>query len=179
MCDLLTLDLAEKRLVTKQLTLTIGYDIENLTDKNVNYRGEITFDYLGRMIPKHAHGTVNLPKYSSSTRELVNAIDTLFLRIVSPKLTVRRINITASGIASENERTKKPICEQLDFFTDTEEKDMRETKYEKAYLREKEEQMAIINIRKKFGKNAILKGMNFEEGATTIDRNMQIGGHRA
>jgi DNA polymerase V len=179
MCDLLSLDLAEKHLVTKQLTLTVGYDVENLSDKRTNYNGEITFDYLGRMIPKHAHGTVNLPKYSSSTKEIVNAVDTLFLRIVSPALTVRRINITASGIVHENERLKKPLCEQLDFFTDTEEKDSRETKYEEAYLREKEEQMAIINIRKKFGKNAILKGMNFEEGATTIDRNMQIGGHRA
>ena len=179
MCDLLTLDLAEKRLVTKQLTLTIGYDIENLTDKNVNYRGEITFDYLGRMIPKHAHGTVNLPKYSSSTKEIVCAVDRLFVSIVSPALTVRRINITACGISPEKERLEKPKCEQLDFFTNIEEKDSEDTKYESAYMREKDEQMAIINIRKKFGKNAILKGMNFEEGATTIDRNMQIGGHRA
>ena len=122
---------------------------------------------------------MNLAEYSSSTKDIVSAIVLLFERIVDPTLLVRRINITACGIESESVRERKPICEQIDIFTDVEAQSLEEKCREASYLREKEEQMAIINIRKKFGKNAILKGMNFEEGATTIDRNMQIGGHRA
>ena len=179
MCDLLTLDLAEKRLVTKQLTLTVGYDRESITRSPAEYTGEISVDYYGRMVPKHAHGTVNLPKYSSSTKKIVAAMDELFEQIVDPTLLAKRINITANGIVLESERKDMVKCEQIDFFTDLDEQIANENAYETEYLKEKEEQMAIIKIRRKFGKNAILKGMNFEEGATTIDRNMQIGGHNA
>ena len=179
MCDLLTIDLAEKRLVTKQLTLTIGYDRESLTKSSSEYTGEISVDYYGRTVPKHGHGTVNLLKYSSSTKEIVAAVDGLFKRIANPILLVKRINITANGIVFESERKEASRCEQIDFFTDLDSLIAEENAYEKQYSREKEEQKAIITIRRKFGKNAILRGMNFEEGATTIDRNMQIGGHRA
>ncbi len=179
MCDLLSLDLAEKRLVTKQLTLTVGYDRESITNSPEEYTGEVAVDYYGRIVPKHAHGTVNLQKYSSSTKEIVRALDGLFEQIVAPKLLVKRINITANGVVFESERNENAKCRQIDFFTDLEAIEREEAMLEAAYSREKEAQRAIIKIRRKFGKNAILKGMNFEEGATTIDRNMQIGGHKA
>ena len=179
MCDLLSIDLAEKKLITKQLTLTVGYDAESLADPHSDYCGEISVDYYGRFVPKRAHGTVNLPRYSSSTKEIVAAVDGLFEKIIDPSLSVKRINITANGVVLESERKKAKRCEQIDFFTDLDELINKEKDYEKGYMREKNEQMAIIKIRRKFGKNAILKGMNFEDGATTIDRNMQIGGHLA
>ena len=179
MCDLLSLDLAEKKLVTKQMTLTVGYDCESLENTDVCYSGETSVDYYGRLVPKHAHGTANLPRFSSSTKEMVNAIEELFIKIVDPSLKVRRINITACGVIFEYECKPESKCEQLDFFTDYKEKEHIEKLRKAKYAREKREQTAIINIRKKFGKNAILKGMNFEEGATTIERNRQIGGHRA
>lgn len=178
MCDLLAIDLAEKRLVTKQLTLTIGY--ERISPEEITeYRGELGVDYYGRLVPKHAHGTANLPQYSSSTKEIVRAVDDLFLRIVDPALSVKRINITACGVVLESERCRVQNCRQIDFFTDIEAAEKAEEEREKSYAREKGEQMAIIKIRRKFGKNAILRGMNYEEGATTMERNMQIGGHRA
>ena len=159
--------------------LTVGYDCENLTRGNGSYQGEITVDYYGRLIPKHAHGTVNLAKYSSSTKEMVAALDALFTKIVDPSLLIKRINITANGVVFEYECKDEKKCEQLDFFTDFEEAEKAENRRRHEYAREKNEQRAIISIRKRFGKNAILKGMNFEDGATTIERNMQIGGHRA
>ena len=179
MCDLLSLDLTEKRLVTKQLVLTVCYDIENLKDESKGYRGEISVDCYGRIIPKHAHGTVNLERHTSSTKEMVSALEGLFARIVDPSLLVKRINITASGVIFEHECRDEGDVKQLDFFTDFEEAEKLEAERKTAYAREKREQSAIISIRRRFGKNAILKGMNFEEGATTIERNMQIGGHRA
>ena len=179
MCDLLSLDLAERHLVTKQLVLTVGYDCENLKNEDSKYCGEITVDHYGRLIPKHAHGTVNLEGYSSSTKEMVAAIDELFARIVNPALSVKRINITAGGIISESECKSTAKCKQLDFFTDFEETERIEQMKIAERAREKREQTAIISIRRRFGKNAILKGMNFEDGATSIERNMQIGGHRA
>ncbi len=183
MADLLSLDLVEKGLVTDQITLTVGYDIENLTDpeRRKKYKGEVTIDRYGRRIPKHAHGTANLGMYTSSTTKILEAVTELFDRIVDPNLLSRRINITANRISSESavQTNQKVTVEQMDLFTDYEAKERAEA-VEKAKL-EKESVMqhTMLDIKKKFGKNAILRGFNLEEGATAKDRNKQIGGHKA
>jgi len=181
MTDLLSLDLVEKGLVTNQIVLTIWYDIENLSDEKVSseYKGEVTTDRYGRKTPKHAHGTINLDRYTSSTNKLVAAAMELFERIIDKHLTSRRINVVACRVIPETEITAENEVEQLDFFTDFEEKQVQRDKEEKALKREKNMQKAIIELKNKYGKNAVLKGMNLEEGATTISRNKQIGGHRA
>ncbi len=180
MTDLLVLDLVDKRLKTDQIVLTIGYDIENLTDasRRATYQGEVTTDRYGRQTPKHGHGTGNIGHYSSSTREIMQVVADLFDRIMDPKLLVRRITITANHVIPE-EQVAAPPAEQLDFFTDYEKKDKEETEKAAALERERSMQEAMLTIKKKFGKNAILKGMNLEEGATARDRNSQIGGHKA
>ena len=179
MADALVLDLVDKKLVTNQLTITVGYDIDNLKDpeRKKAYHGEITTDAYGRAVPKHAHGTTNLLSYSSSTRQILLAVSDLYDRIVDKTLLVRRLNITVNNIINEAEAPKGPKYEQLDLFTDYEEakKEKEATELE----REKKMQQAMLAIKKKFGKNAILKGMNLEEGATAKDRNQQIGGHKA
>ena len=179
MCDLLVLDLVEKHIVTNQIVLTVGYDVECLTRGDISYSGEITVDHYGRQIPKHAHGTANLSGYTSSTAEIVNATMDLFDRIVNKKLLVRRVTVCACNLQDESVRKQNNAPIQMTLFIDYEELEKQEQIREAAYEREKQRQNAIIDIRKKFGKNAILKGMNFEEGATTIDRNLQIGGHKA
>ena len=175
MTELLTLELVEKRLVTSQIVLTIGYDIENLTDKSISqyYKGEVTEDRYGRKIPKHAHGTVNLDHKTSSTQIITEAVLQLYERIINDKLLVRRINITANGVVDES-MVEKDDFEQVNLFTNYEELN-KEREKEKS---EREIQKAMLNIKRKYGKNAIIKGMNLEEGGTTIDRNRQIGGHK-
>lgn len=179
MMDLLVLDLVDKGLVTDQLVLTIGYDIENLTDnkKREEYEGEITIDYYGRKVPKHAHGTCNLAKKTSSTRLIMKEVMELYDRIVNPKLYVRRVTITANHVISEALAVEENGYEQLNLFMDYNE--VLEDKKAKELEREKRMQKAVLSIKKKYGKNAILKGMNLQEGATTMERNNQIGGHRA
>ncbi len=179
MCDLLVLDLVEKHIVTNQIVLTVGYDADCLKKGRVSYSGEITVDYYGRAVPKHAHGTVHLSEYTSSTSEIVSQTLSLFSRIVNDMLPVRRINVTACNLADESVRGRPCAPEQMDMFTDYDAIDRKRKAREAAYDREKHRQRAMIAIRKKFGKNAILKGLNFEEGATTIERNLQIGGHKA
>ena len=181
MTDLLVLDLVEKHLVTDQLVLTVGYDIENLTDPKISkyYTGPITTDHYGRQIPKHAHGTVNLDRQTSSTRIIVEAMLGLFDRIVDKKLLVRRVNISANRIVSESSVDTSAPMEQMDLFTDYEELERKQKAEQAALEREKKAQKAIIELRKKYGKNAVLKGMNLQEGATTKDRNEQVGGHKA
>ena len=179
MCDLLVLDLVEKHIVTNQIVLTVGYDVECLSRGDISYTGEITIDHYGRQVPKHAHGTANLSGYTSSTVEIVNATMDLFDRIVNKKLLVRRITISVCNLKDESVRKQNNAPIQMTLFVDYDELEKQEQMREAAYEREKQRQNAIIDIRKKFGKNAILKGMNFEEGATTIDRNLQIGGHKA
>ena len=181
MTDLLSLDLVEKGLVTNQIVLTIGYDIENLADEKISgeYKGEVTTDRYGRKTPKHAHGTINLDRYTSSTNKIVAAAMELFDRIMDKRLTSRRINVVACRVIPETEVVAENGAEQLDFFTDFEEKKAQQEKEEKALQREKNMQKAIIGLKNKYGKNAVLRGMNLEEGATTISRNKQIGGHRA
>ncbi|MBR0446437.1 MAG: DNA methylase [Oscillospiraceae bacterium] len=175
MTDSLTLDLVEKGLVTDQLVLTVGYDIENLTNPEIakTYSGPVVTDHYGRQVPKHGHGTVNLEEYTASTRTLTKAMMELYDRVADPNLLVRRITIAACRVIPEKKCRKE--CEQLDLFTDLEQKQRERQKLE----REKCRQKAVIGIKQKYGKNAILRGMNLQEGATARQRNGQVGGHKA
>jgi DNA polymerase V len=181
MTDLLALDLVDKGLVTDQIVLTVGYDIENLKDpeRRKSYKGSVTTDHYGRAIPKHAHGTANLGGHTSSARNIMQAVLELFDRIVDKKLLARRITVAANHVISETAAPKAPAHEQLDLFTDYGAEQARRAEEEAELEREKRMQQAILKIKKKYGKNAILKGVNFEEGATAKNRNEQIGGHRA
>ena len=180
MLELLALDLVEKKLVTNQIVLTIGYDIENLTNSEIskNYKGEVTTDFYGRSVPKHAHGTVNLSRFTSSARMIIKDTLKLFDDIVNDNLLVRRVNISANNITAENDAADKPKFEQLELFVDYDKKDIEDKIEQEKYDKERKIQEATIEIKKKFGKNAILKGMNLQEGATTKERNEQIGGHK-
>ncbi len=181
MVDLLVLDIVEKKLVTDQIVLTIGYDVENLnhSEREMAYNGEVTTDRYGRKIPKHAHGTANIGRYTSSTRLIVDATMKLYDEIINKKLLIRRINISANRLIPQSEASENTAPEQLDIFTDYEEVERQKEAAEAEFEREKRLQNTIISLKKKFGKNTILKGMNFEEGATAKDRNQQIGGHKA
>lgn len=181
MTDLLVLDLVDKRLVTDQMVLTIGYDIENLSDakRNNEYKGEVTIDHYGRKVPKHAHGTTNLLRKTSSTKMITEAVMELYDRIVNPKLLVRRVTLTANRVTDEKDVVEENSYEQMNLFTDYEAREQKEQEEAEELEREKRMQKAVISIKKKYGKNAILKGMNLQEGATTVDRNNQIGGHKA
>ena len=181
MTDLLVLDLVDKGLVTNQMVLTVGYDIDNLKKSSLrkNYHGEITTDRYGRKIPKHAHGTANLKSYTSSTKQIVEAVLKLYDNIVDPNLLVRRITVVANHVLSETDVKKETSFEQMDLFTDYDALAAEQEQEEKDQEKEKKVQQAMLDIKKKFGKNAILKGINLEEGATARDRNNQIGGHRA
>lgn len=181
MVDVLALDLVDKGLVTDQLVLTVGYDIDNLktTEQRQRYKGEVTKDFYGRTVPKHAHGTENLGRHTSSTRLMLEAISKLYDRIVDENLLVRRVNITANHVIDESSVPKDAPFEQLDLFTDYAIIQAQREKEAAELARERRQQEAVLKITKKYGKNAILKGLNFEEGATTVDRNEQIGGHKA
>ncbi len=179
MTDLLVLELVDKKLVTDQMVLTVGYDIENLmnSEKKHLYQGEITTDHYGRKVPKSAHGSINLEKQTSSTKLITDKVMELYDKIVDRNLTVRRIYVVANHIVPEGSVTEQDV--QLDFFTDYDTL-VKQQAMETAFLfREKQIQKAILQIKKRYGKNAILKGMNFEDGATTIERNGQVGGHKA
>ena len=182
MIDLLVLDLVEKGIVTKQITLTVGYDIENLTNPLIkaNYFGEVTKDHYGRLVPKHAHGTVNFKKMTSSTEEITKGVLNLFDQIINKLLLVRRINLSANLLDFESNVKEEIIFEQLNIFNVNNQKTNEELEKDKIKLeKEKQLQKTIIGLKQRFGKNAVLKGMNLEEGATSIDRNKQIGGHKA
>ncbi len=181
MADLLALDLVDKRLVTDQLVLRVGYDRESLSNPKIrsSYRGEITTDSYGRSVPKSAHGTVNLDRQTSSAKLIIDALTGLFEDIVDDNLLVRRITITANRVVDEASIQKTDNYEQLNLFTDYESQQKKKEEEEAELAREKKMQKTVLEIKKKYGKNAIVKGMNLEEGATTIDRNKQIGGHKA
>lgn len=181
MTDIIVLDLVDKGLVTDQMVLTVGYDIENLSNSEISkkYHGPITTDHYGRQVPKHAHGTANLSRQTSSTKLIIDAVMDLYTRIVDENLLVRRINISANHVVGENIVAKEESYEQLDLFSDYETKQKKNEEEDATLLREKKMQLAILDIKKKFGKNAILKGTNLEEGAMTKERNKQIGGHKA
>lgn len=175
MTDTLVLDLADKGLVTDQVVLDIGYDIVNLTNPDNHYKGEIITDHYGRKIPKHAHGTTNIGQMTASTMLIMNAVMELYDKIVNRNLLIRRVSISANHVISENKLDETQSFEQLDLFTDYTEKKAELEKLE----REKKIQQALLTIKKKYGKNAILKGTNLEDGAMVIERNNQIGGHKA
>jgi DNA polymerase V len=181
MTDLLVLDLVDKRLVTDQLVLTVGYDIDNLANPEIKklYHGEITTDHYGRTVPKSAHSSINLGRQTSSTKLILDAVTELFERITDKNLLIRRVNITANHVVDEAAVHKTDNFEQLDLFTDYAAVQTKKEEAEAGLAREKKMQQAMLEIKKKHGKNAILKGMNLEEGATTVDRNRQIGGHKA
>ena len=181
MAEAMSLELVEKSLVTDQIVLTIGYDIENISNKRLRqqYTGEITTDFYGRKVPKHAHGTGNIGEYTSSTRYIVNTAINLYNDIINPALLVRRINITANHIMPETDIIKKEQFDQMDLFTDYREKDRIEQTETQELARERKIQKATIELRKKFGKNAIFKGTDLKDGATALKRNNQIGGHKA
>ena len=177
MADQLALDLVGAGLVTDQLVLTVGYDIENM--RGHGYQGEVTTDRYGRAVPKHAHGTANLEEYTASTRRIVTAALELFDRIIDRGLLVRRFYLTAGRIAEEASAPDKKAFEQLDFFTDYSAVNEQRAQESAELEREKKIQRTMLDIKKRFGKNAILKGMNLEEGATGKARNDTIGGHKA
>lgn len=178
MAQLLALQLLRRRLVTDQAVLTIGYDIECLSTPSIReaYSGDISCDRYGRAAPKSAHGSANLAA-TSSEKKIVSAVDALFCRISDPLLLVRRVYLTANHVTSEEQSGCQPKYEQLDLFLDeTEQSRLRE---EAELERERRMQLAMLKIQDKYGKNAILKGTNLQEGATTVQRNRQIGGHKA
>ena len=176
MTDLLVLDLVDKNKVCDQVVLTIGYDIDNLTDPKISeiYDGEVVVDYYGRLVPKHAHGSINLDCQTSSNEIIMKAVMELFEKIIDKRLLVRRINLVFSRIIDKEKATNTKVVKQLDLFSEESEA-LDDIDFEG----EEKIQNVILNIKKKYGKNAILKGMNLEDGGTTIDRNNQIGGHRA
>lgn len=181
MTDLLVLDLVEKKLVTDQMVLTIGYDIDNLTDPKIRnqYKGEVTIDRYGRKIPKHANKTTNLDRPTSSTRIITDAVMELYDCIVDPALLIRRVTVTANHLTDEITVRKAGHFEQLDLFTDYTALESERKAEEETLAKERKLQEAMLSVKKRYGKNAILKGMNLQKGATTIERNRQIGGHKA
>lgn len=182
MAEAAALDLVSKHLVSDQLILTVGYDIESLTNPEIRakYQGPITTDYYGRQTPKHAHGTANLEHHTSSTSLITDAVVKLYDRIVNKDLLIRRLNLTTNHVISEEaslQAQKAPV--QLDLFTDYEAMEKQKKEEEAALNKERRMQETLLAIKKQFGKNSILRGLNLEEGATAIERNKQIGGHKA
>jgi DNA polymerase V len=176
MADALSLDLAEKGLVTDQLVLMLGYDRESLSGRN--YDGEVVCDHYGRAIPKHSRGTVNLRRHTASSKEITAAVTEVFERIADSRLLFRRLNIAACDLIYEEEVSEYEMCEQLDIFTIASNQQESEER-EKAYHKEKAIQQAMLKIKHRYGKNAVLRGFNYLEGGTARERNGTIGGHRA
>lgn len=174
MTELLVLELVKKKIVTDQIVLTVGYDNEGIPK---DFNGKFEKDRYGRKIPKSAHGSINLENYTSSTKKIMNAVITLYRQIVDKNLQVRRMYVVANHIKPENDVSEKFV--QLDLFSDTEEMERRQQAEKKSDEKERSIQKAVISIKERFGKNAVLKGMNLQEGATTIERNGQVGGHKA
>ena len=181
MADALSMDLFAKKLVTDQIVVTIGYDIENIKDakRRAQYKGEVVRDGYGRQIPKHSHGTINLARHTSSTKRIMDAASELYDRVVNRELLIRRLNVTACRVIPESEAPREDAPEQLDLFTDYAALEAERERENAALEREKRKQAALLKIKQKYGKNAVLRGMNYEEGATMRDRNGQIGGHKA
>ena len=181
MADAMVLDLVEKQLVTDQMVLTIGYDVENLQDPErlAAYRGKVRMDRYGRKVPEHAHGSVNIGEHTSSTQKILEAVMKLYDRIADPALLIRRLNITANNIMLEKEAEKPVRYEQMNLFTDYEALERQREEERERREKEKSLQKAVIGIKKRYGKNAILKGTDLQDGATMIERNNQIGGHKS
>ena len=181
MADAAALNLVARRLVTDQMVLTVGYDRESLTNPVIRakYHGPVTTDHYGRQVPKHAHGTANLGAHTSSSAIIIKAVEELYDRIINPDLLVRRINLTTNHVVDESMAKAKDLPQQLDLFTDYEQLERQKKEEQEALDKERRIQEARLAIKQRFGKNAILKGLNFEEGATAKERNRQIGGHKA
>lgn len=179
MADSVSLDLIDKRLVTDQLVLTVGYDIESLTSPAIRakYHGKITTDHYGRQVPAHAHGTINIEHPTSSGRILTEKVAELYDRIINPDLLVRRLTLSINHLIHEDDVKRNPQAKQLDLFTDYDELRRQQEAEEAELAKERRRQEAVLKIKKMFGKNAILKGLNYADGATQRDRNQQIGGH--
>ena len=175
MIDKLVLELVEKGVMTDQIVLMVGYDIENLTDpkRRAAYHGEIKTDHYGRQVPKHARGTANMGRHTSSTKLIMDKTLELFERIVDKKLLTRRLTITANHLLPESEVQTEPVAEQLTLFDEPEDIGKREEEE----ARERRMQRAMLDIKNRFGPNAILKGTSYQEAATGIERNKSIGGH--
>ena len=182
MTDLLVLDLVSKKKVTDKIVLTIGYDIDNLTDPKISsiYDGEVTIDYYGREVPKHAHGTISLDYQTSSLEVIMEKMLELFERIIDKRLLVRRINMCFCNIVDKDKAINTKIIKQIDLFSLEDDEKIKDIMEDKKHNQEAEDkvQNVILELKNKYGKNAILKGMNLKEGATTIERNSQIGGHK-
>ena len=181
MAEGMALDLVAKRLVADQLVLTVGYDAECLTRPEIRekYHGEITTNHYGKLVPKHAHGTFNFDKPTSSSRLIMNGASEVFDRCVNPDLLVRRLNLTVNHVVSQDAATENQTPQQLDLFTDYEALEKQQAKERAAMEKERRMQEAQLKIKQRFGKNTILRGLNFKEGATARSRNEQIGGHKA
>lgn len=179
--DLMVLDLVDKSLVTNQIVLTLGYDIENLTDpeRRRKYHGEVVTDGYGRQIPKHAHGTINLDGHTSSTKKIMYAVTELFDRIANQELLIRRLTLVANNVIDEASAEKSSTFEQMNLFTDYAAREAKQKTEQAELERERKIQEVTLALKKKYGKNAVLKAMNLEEGATAKERNAQIGGHKA
>lgn len=181
MADAVALDLVDKRLVTDQLVVTIGYDIESLTRPEIasQYQGEVSVDYYGRRVPKHSHGTFNLDRQTSSARLIGEGVLALYDRITNPNLLVRRLNITVNHVVREELARNTHRAIEYNLFTDIEKVQTEVREENETLSRERAMQETLLELKKKYGKNAILKGLNFAESATARDRNAQIGGHKA
>lgn len=182
MAEGMTLDLVSKHMVTDQLVLTVGYDAECLTRPEIRekYHGEITTNYYGKPVPKHAHGTSSFDKPTSSSRIIMEAAAALFDRLVNSDLLIRRLNLCVNHVVPESTITAQPEKpQQLDLFTDYEVLEKQRQEEQSRLDKERRLQEAQLKIKRRFGKNAILRGLNYEEGATAKERNAQIGGHKA
>ena len=181
MADAISLELVEKRLVADQMVLNVGYDMDSLSNPAIraNYYGEITTDHYGRSVPKSAHGTANLPGLTSSAHIMSEAILALYDKIVNPNLLIRRLSISTNHVVRELavDLVTQPM--QLDLFSDYESQVAERNRKTQLLARERKMQEAIISIKKRYGKNAVLKGLNYADGATAKERNQQIGGHKA
>ena len=176
MADTLSLDLVAKGLVTNQLVLDIGYDRVSL--ERGTYTGEVTVDYYGRVVPKHAHGSVNLPKHTSSTKKITEAVMEAFDRICDPELMTRRLNLGACNVIREEDIPSSENFEQMSIF-DITKSDEDRAKEDASEQKERVLQKTMLELKNKFGKNAVIKAKNLEKGGTAIERNGQIGGHKA
>ncbi|MBO6214347.1 MAG: DNA methylase [Lachnospiraceae bacterium] len=181
MTDLLSLDLVKKRLVTDQMVLTVGYDIDNLNDpdRRKKYHGPVETDYYGRTVPKAAHGSINLGGYTSSSAEIIEAVQKLWDEIVDPALLIRRMYVVANHAAGEEILDAPASLGQIDMFTDVAAIEAKKEAKEAARQKEKRLQESILSIKERYGKNSILRGMNYLDGATMRERNEQVGGHKA
>lgn len=181
MVELAALDLVEKGLVTDRLSIAVAYDVENLADprRRRAYEGPVTVDAYGRTVPKAAHGSSSLERPLSSTRLLIRAAEDIFKRVTDERLLVRRLTLNVENVQPEEKADEKPCFRQFDMFSDTVEQERRELEGERRLARERRIQETMIAVKRKYGKNALLKAMDLQEGATAIERNAQIGGHRA